>query len=99
MTFISSKKSSALSRYATGALEVGLWAVIENQYEDAAKVLNGSPCKVRNPLKEEEMAELEMQASSFGAGISNTKMANILVIFVVAVVLTFIVFKVVSNNA
>lgn len=59
-TFVSSARSYSLSSYFTGALKVGLWAVFDNQYNDACRILAGKQCKVRHPLSEDQMVEMEI---------------------------------------
>jgi hypothetical protein len=59
LTYISSKHAHHMSKYFTGSLQVGLWVVLEQQYEDAYKIYTGVPCEVRHPLTEAEMDELE----------------------------------------
>lgn len=60
LTFISSTRSHSLSRRFTGAFKVGLWAVFDNQYNDACRILTGRQCKVRHPLSEDQMVEIEL---------------------------------------
>ncbi|MCW8886527.1 MAG: hypothetical protein OQK12_14965 [Motiliproteus sp.] len=59
LTHITSRRSYRLSRRFTGAVKVGLWAVLDNQFEDACKILTNKQCKVRHPLTEEQMKEME----------------------------------------
>ena len=37
VTHISSKRSHSLASHRTGAINVGLWVILENQYQDALK--------------------------------------------------------------
>lgn len=59
LTHVSSTNSHRLSRRFTGAFKVGLWVVVDNQYQDACRILSGQQCKVRDPLDEEQMMALE----------------------------------------
>lgn len=60
LAYISSKGSYNLSSVYTGAFKVGLWAVLDNQYHDACKILSKAQCKVRYPLSEDQMLEIEL---------------------------------------
>jgi len=62
MTFISSGKSHQLSSTLSGALMVGLWVVIPEQYNDGVALFGDNDHEVSNPIPEEEMAALEAQA-------------------------------------
>jgi len=64
LTFVSSKNSYILSSIHTGVFKVGLWAVLQNQYEDACKIISKQQCKVRHPLTEEEMITIESQTKN-----------------------------------
>lgn len=65
LSHVSSKQSHHLSSAHTGAFRVGLWAIIDNQYADACKILSGQQCKVRHPLSEAQMKELESTGKAY----------------------------------
>ena len=58
-TFVSSKRSYRLSSIYTGAFKVGVWAVLDNQHQDAIELLKNKRHAVQNPLTEEEMRKLD----------------------------------------
>lgn len=60
MTYISSSKSHSMGRIQSGALRVGVWVVLESQYEDAFTLLRNKRHKANAPLTKEEMVELEL---------------------------------------
>lgn len=62
MTVITSKRSHNLSRFRTGALNVGLWAVFDDQYEDAVQLLKNRKHKPSRVISLEEMNELDIAA-------------------------------------
>jgi len=62
MTFVSSKKSHDLHRFRTGALNVGVWAVLPHQFQDAKELLRNKKHKVGNPLSIDEINKLERQS-------------------------------------
>ncbi len=63
MTFISSTRSHQIPTISRGrAPTVGLWAVLEHQYEDAFKLLSNKDHEVKEPLSFEEMDFLEAQS-------------------------------------
>ena len=63
LTHISSKHSFVISGYVTGAFQVGLWAVLDSQYEDARAYLADENHEVTSGLSEEELSRLETKAS------------------------------------
>jgi hypothetical protein len=62
LTHISSKDSYRISRAFTGALKVGLWAVLDFQYKDACGVLTKSKHIVTSGLSEENLVKMESEA-------------------------------------
>ena len=60
LTYISSRQSYSLSGVVTGAFKVGLWVIIDNQYQDACNILTKKSFKVRFPLTEEQMLKIEI---------------------------------------
>lgn len=59
LTHLSSKNSHMLDSIKTGALHVGVWVVLENQWADAKALLENAEHVVKNPLSEEKMREIE----------------------------------------
>lgn len=62
MTVITSKRSHNLSRTRTGALNVGLWAVFDDQYADAVQLLKNKKHSPGRVIPLEKMEELESVA-------------------------------------
>ena len=50
---------SNVHSYASGAFEVSLWVVIDDQFDDACNVLNHEDYTVGNPLSEQQMMIME----------------------------------------
>ena len=63
LTHVSSRYSNGL-RLITGANSVGLWVVLEEQYEDAEKLMHNGEHRPVTALTEQEMVELETFAKS-----------------------------------
>lgn len=59
LTHISFKNSFVVSGYVTGAFKVGLWAVLDAQYEDACAYLADENHEITSGLPEEELQQLE----------------------------------------
>ena len=72
--------------------ELGLWVVINEQYEDAIACLNNENHEVKDPLSPEQMLELEAAStSSFRAAIDS--FGNKLALFlVVAFIVGFVAY-------
>lgn len=62
LTHISSKNSFVMSGYVTGAFKVGLWAVLDAQYQDACEFLKDEHHEVTTGLPEDELIRLEGSA-------------------------------------
>jgi hypothetical protein len=78
--------------------ELGLWVVINEQYEDAIACLNNENHEVKNPLSPEQMLELEVAtANSLRAAIDSfgSKLALFLV---VAFIVGFLVYAFASGT-
>ena len=84
LTFISGRESLRLMRYRAGIFDVGLWVVLDHQYDDAIALLNDPGHTVESPLTAEEMAYLRAQASSQSSSLFN-KFLMVGVPFVVVV--------------
>lgn len=59
LTHISSKNSYVMSGYVTGAFTVGLWAVLDEQFEDAKALLENPKHTVTTGKTDDEIAEIE----------------------------------------
>lgn len=88
LTFISSETTHRMGAYATGAFQVGLWAVLENQYDDAEKCLANPSLLPNNPLSPKELEDLKVggadQALSTMVNASLKIFAAIILVVVVA---------------
>ena len=58
-TFVSSKRSNKLGDIFTGAFTVGLWVVLDEQYQDACQLLVDPTHKVSNKLSVSEMMQIK----------------------------------------
>lgn len=85
LTHISSKRSFNLSRVTTGALNVGLWTVLDFQYDDACAVLRNSKHEVTSGLDEEEITQLEFKTQEL-----STKFFNKILIKLGFLIVTFL---------
>ncbi len=59
LTHISSSNSFRLGSAQTGAVKVGLWVVLDEQYSDAKSYLSDSNHKIITALTEEQMNRME----------------------------------------
>ena len=57
-TFVSSKRSYRMGALFTGAFRVGLWVVLDRQFEDARRLLDDPDHEVSMPLTSTELAEI-----------------------------------------
>lgn len=57
-----SPEHSSRNVYVPGGLKLELWAILDNQYEDALKLLNDKATTVRHPLSEKQMVAMESRA-------------------------------------
>lgn len=62
LTHISSLNSYVMSGLFTGAVRIGLWSVLDSQYEDACKVLTDPKHIVTTGLSEDELVLIEKNA-------------------------------------
>jgi len=69
MAFISNKDSYSLGSLLVGVTEVGVWIVVEEQYQDALKIIYGAENVSSNPITNDEMDIIEKQANQV---LSNT---------------------------
>lgn len=61
ITHVSARYSSGHILLTNGS-KIELWAILDNQYEDAIKLLNHEKLIVRHPLSEEQMSAMELNA-------------------------------------
>ncbi len=97
LTHISSVQSHRLSSIKTGTLKVGLWVVLNNQYRDGCKILAKKQCKVRNPLSEEQMREIERENANNAPGLLLSFLLKGL--FVLVCIVGLVLFLIVDRNA
>ncbi len=71
LTHISSKHSFSTSGYITGAFEVGLWAILDSQYQDACAYLSDENHEITSGLTEEEMVQFEAKANQSSYNVFN----------------------------
>ena len=62
LTFISCKNSSRLTTRFKGALKVGLWIVLNNQYLDAVAYLNDRNHIIETALTPDDISNLKKQS-------------------------------------
>lgn len=89
LTHLSGMNSRRLGAIATGAMQVGVWAVLNEQVDDAIALLTNNIHLVENPLTEEEMLNLESQAkasmtSSVNSGLNKLAVALLAILIMVA---------------
>jgi len=63
MTHVSSKHAYTMSGVITGAFKVGLWAVLDSQYQDACAYTLDFEHEITSGISEEEILKLETEAS------------------------------------
>ena len=96
LTYISSKRSYELGSVRTGVFKVGLWVVLDEQFEDAKKYLKNPNHIIGYKLSEEEMVALESEAeAAFSNNVSGliTKSANWFIALVLLAIIVFISYK------
>ena len=75
-THIAGKESFRAAPMFSGAFYVGLWVVLDHQYDDALALLDDPEHPVRDPLPEEDIAVLE---ADFNGEVSNRAFTFIMV--------------------
>ena len=91
---VSGKHSMQLSGYLTGTLKVGLWIVLNEQYEDAVKVINNPGYRPRNTLSPEELERVKAQATLS----ARDRMAEASITFLLAIpLIAFLMFLLARN--
>lgn len=71
LTHVSARQSKQIGSFVTGALKVGVWAVLDQQANDAVALLSNKQHTVEHPLTEEEMIELEAKMASTSSNLSD----------------------------
>lgn len=71
LTHISSKHSFSTSGYITGAFEVGLWAVLDSQYQDACSYLADENHEITSGLPEDELLQFEAETNQSAYNVFN----------------------------
>lgn len=97
LTHISSAASKQLGAIATGATKVGVWAVLNEQVDDAVALLGNNKHIVKHFLAEEEMKNLEIESKSKMANAVKSGL-NKLAIAIVLVVTTVVAYNVLSES-
>ncbi|MGH1472584.1 MAG: hypothetical protein ACRBCS_15490 [Cellvibrionaceae bacterium] len=97
LTHVSSKNSKQLGSFQTGAVKVGVWAVLNEQENDAISLLTNKNHKVECQLSEKEMDSIEVKAKNNITGSTN-KVLSTLAIGSVSIIIFVIMFNVLSNS-
>ncbi len=97
LTHVSSARSHRFSSIQTGAVKVGLWGVLNNQYRDACKIVARKQCKVRHPLSEEQMLGIESESKSLAPRLMISGLLKILLVLIGLVGITL--FLTIGKNA
>ncbi len=85
LAHVSSKNSYLLSRHMTGAIKVGLWIVLEKQYDDAESLLKNPKHKITTALPKDEFINLKKTL------IKDTKSKILKVSAVILIILALII--------
>lgn len=96
LAHVSSKGSKQLGSPVTGAVKVGVWVVLNEQFKDATGLLTNKKHHVEHQLSEEEMKNLESMATEQMKGSIN-KILNKLAIALASIIVMVIMFNVLSN--
>lgn len=80
LTHVSGKQSKQLGTFVTGAVKVGVWAVMDHQAKDAVGLLSNKRYQVEHPLTEDEMVKLESEMASTGGNLSDIAIKALAVI-------------------
>ena len=88
---ISSVNSHQLSHAASGAINVGVWAVANDQAEDAVALLSNNQHQVSNPVSQEDMKLLEANTKKQFSASSNAFTIKVIlgITFVIALMSIF----------
>lgn len=97
LTHLSSMNSNQLGAIATGAINVGVWAVLNEQADDAMALLSNNNHVVEKSLTEEEMLYLESQANESVTGSVNSVL-NRLALIAIAILILVVAYSVLSTS-
>lgn len=97
LTHLSSMNSNQLGAIATGAINVGVWAVLNEQADDAMALLSNNNHVVEKSLTEEEMLYLESQANESVTGSVNSVL-NKLALIAIAILILVVAYSVLSTS-
>ena len=64
MTYVANRNSKNLGAMGAGPLQIGLWVVLDEQYEDARQVYNNPDHVVSAPLTAAQMRQLDAQTEN-----------------------------------
>ena len=92
LTHVSGKTSNTY-RIITGAVKVGLWVVLDQQYSDACELLKNRDHRVSTGLTEQELKEIESKAGVIVPPLNLTKIANGAMLAIVIGLLVFILYR------
>jgi len=91
VTHISSKKSHSISSHITGAIKVGLWAVLEEQYEDAASYLKNPEHQITTGISAKKISKMKTKAKVSANEALNKFIAYTFIVFLlIAIAIYFI---------
>jgi len=97
LTQLSSKSSKQLGAIATGAVKVGVWAVLNEQVNDAVALVANNKHIVEYALTEEEMLQLESQAKESMGSSVNSFLNKFAVVFI-SIIIMAVAYSVLSNS-
>lgn len=89
MTHVANRNSKNLGAIGAGPLQVGLWVVLDEQYEDARQLYDNPNHVVSDPLTEEQMRQLDEQTEE-ARGLLSQRMLNGLMITIACGLLLWI---------
>jgi hypothetical protein len=79
MTHVANRNSKNLGAIGAGPLQIGLWVVLDEQYEDARQLYDNPDHVVSEPLSEAQMRQLEAEVED-SRGLLSQHMLNGLMI-------------------
>ena len=89
--FVSSKHSQSLSKYSTGALNVGLWIVLDVQYEDAKACLKNRRHKVITAISQDEIKIIQSEINNSSNGLILKSLSYALAFVVILLVIIYVI--------
>jgi len=91
--FISSRRSHNLGGLFTGAFKVGVWVILNHQYQDAIQLVANKRHEVLNPLTEDEIQHLKTDMKGKTAGALLFTLLKLIVLFVIIIGAVFYFLK------